>query len=388
MWMKPLLLQRANQQPFNKIPLQERIEQHHRADRQNGGGHLDRLLRERLVAEDGSAALHLLDHADLGVELKQQVLKGIQLLIVHQHDGIEPVVPVGNAVEQRDGGKDGHAQREVDSKRDIEIASAVNLGRLREGWRDLGHVVAYEKQVERIEHEGRNDQRPDRVVHAEIEVNQVPGHETRVKHHRNEKEQSKPVAVTDMLGGQRIPGHGRDGDRKNRTDHRDEDRDHVTSVQRRAAEQEQLVGIQRQLAWKQLISELFNARFIREGHHEHQKHRQDAEDGDDADQGSIYGVEKFGSGRHRVVLLSEWFRLVLEQRMVRIHLLHDFVASPYENKSDYGLIQTDGHCLCRIPDGAEGTEHVRVDDVDGRIQQPVVLHDGIDHVEAAVHNFA
>ncbi len=183
-----LLLQRANQQPFNKISLQERIEQHHRADRENGGGHLHRFLRKRLGAENGSAALHLLDHADLGVQLKQQILKGIQLLVVHQHDGVKPVVPVGNAVEQRDRGKDGHAQREVDPERDIEIARAVDLGRLRKRWRNLGHIVAYEKQVKRVEYQGRNDQGPDRVVHAEIEVDQVPGHQTRVKYHRNEKE--------------------------------------------------------------------------------------------------------------------------------------------------------------------------------------------------------
>lgn len=74
--------------------------------------------------------------------------------------------------------------------------------------------------------------------------------------------------------------------------------------------------------------------------------------------------------------------------MVRIHFFHDFIASPYENKADDGLIQSDSHCLCRIPDGAEGTEHICVDDVYGRIEQPVVLHDGIDHVEAAVHDFA
>ena len=77
-------------------------------------------------------ALHLLDHADLGVQLEQQVLKGIQLLVVHQHDGVEPVVPVSNAVEQRNRGQNGHAEREVDPERDIEIARAVDLGRLRQ----------------------------------------------------------------------------------------------------------------------------------------------------------------------------------------------------------------------------------------------------------------
>lgn len=209
----------------------------------------------------------MLDHADLGVQLKQQILKGIQLLVVHQHDGVEPVVPVGNAVEQRDRGKDGHAQREVDPERDIEIARAVDLGRLRKGWRNLGHVVAHEKQVERVKHQGRNDQGPDRVVHAEIEVDQVPGNQARVKYHRNEKEQSEPVTVTDMLGGQRISGHGRNGDRKDCADHRHEDRDHITSVKRRAAEQEQLVSIKRQLARKQLVAELFNAGFVGKGHH-------------------------------------------------------------------------------------------------------------------------
>lgn len=105
----PLLFQGANQQPFYKIPLQERIEQHHRPDRQNGGGHLHRFLRERLAAEDGSATLHLLDHADFGVQLKQQILQGIQLLVVNQHDSVEPVVPVGNAVEERYRGQNGHA---------------------------------------------------------------------------------------------------------------------------------------------------------------------------------------------------------------------------------------------------------------------------------------
>lgn len=298
MWRNLLLFQRANQQPFYKIPLQERIEQHHRPDRQNGGGHLHRFLRERLAAEDGSAALHLLDHADLGVQLKQQILQGVQLLVVNQHDSVEPVVPVGNAVEQRYRGQNGHAQREVDPERDIEVARAVDLGRLRQGRRNLGHVVAHKKQVERVEHQGRNDQGPDGVVHAEIQVDQIPWHQARVKHHCNEKEQSEPVAVTDMLGGKRISGHGRNGDGQDRADDRHDDRDHVTPVQRRAAEQEQLVGIQRQLARKQLVAELFNAGFVGEGHHEHKQHRQDAENGDDADQRGIHGVEKFRSGRH------------------------------------------------------------------------------------------
>lgn len=133
---------------------------------------------------------------------------------------------------------------------------------------------------------------------------------------------------------------------------------------------------------------MFNAGFIREGDHKHEQHGQDAEDGDDTDQGGVYGVEKFRSGRH---LSFAPFRMVpahLEQSMIRIYLLHDFVAAPYENKADHGLIQSDGHRLSRISDGAERTEHIRVDDVDGGIQQPVVLHDGIDHVEAAVHDFA
>lgn len=162
----------------------------------------------------------------------------------------------------------------------------------------MGHVVPDEKQVERVEHQGRDDQGPNRIVHAEIEVDQVPGNQARVKHHRNEKEQSEPVAVTDMLGGQRISGHGCNGDRKDRTDHRHEDRDHVTPVQRRAAEQEQLVCIQRQLGRKQLVTELLNAGFVGKGHHEHKQHGQDAENGDDADQCCIHGVEKFRSGRH------------------------------------------------------------------------------------------
>lgn len=171
-------------------------------------------------------------------------MQGIQLLVVHQHDGVKPVVPVGDAVEQRDGGKDGHAQREEDPKRDIEIAGSIDFGCLREGRRNLGHVVAHEEQIERVEYQGRNDQGPDRVVHTEIEVDQIPGHQTRIKHHCNEKEQSKSVAVTDMLGGQRISGHGRNRDGKDCANHRHEDRDHVTLVQRRAAEQEQLVRIQ------------------------------------------------------------------------------------------------------------------------------------------------
>lgn len=162
----------------------------------------------------------------------------------------------------------------------------------------MGHVVAHKKQVERVEHQGRNDQGPDGVVHAEIQVDQIPWHQACVKHHCNEKEQSEPVAVTDMLGGKRISGHGRDGDRKDRADDRHDDRDHVTPVQRRAAEQEQLVGIQRQLARKQLVAELFNAGFVGKGHHEHKQHRQDAENGDDADQRGIHGIEKFRSGRH------------------------------------------------------------------------------------------
>lgn len=245
MWIKPLLLQRANQQPFYKIPLQEGIEQYHRPDCQYGGGHLHRFLRKCLGAEDGSTALHLLDHADFGVQLKQQVLQGIQPLVVHQHDGVEPVVPVSNAVEQRNRGQNGHTEREVDPERDIEVTRAVDFGRLRQGRRNLGHVVTYKKQVERVEHQGRNDQGPYGIIHAEIQVYQIPGHQTRVKYHRNEKEQSEPVAVTDMLGGQRISGHGRNGDRKDRADHGHEDRDQITSVQRRAAEQEQLVGIKR-----------------------------------------------------------------------------------------------------------------------------------------------
>lgn len=383
-----LFLQRADQQAFDEIPLQERIEQHHRTDRQNGSSHLDRFLRQRLGAENGTAALHLLDHADFRVQFKQQVLKRVELLVIHEHDGVKPVVPVGDAVEQRNRRKDGHAQRKENPERDIEIAGAVDLRSLREGGRNLGHIIAHKKQVERIEYQRWNDQRPDRVVQSKIKVNEVPRDKPCVKYHRDEKEQSEPVAVTDVLGGKRISGHGRDRYGQDGADHGDEDRDHIAPVQRRAAEQEQFVGIERQLGRKQLVAELFNAGFIGEGHHEHEQHRQDAQDGDDADQNGVYGVEQFRSGRHRYSLLSERFRLVLEQRMVRIHLLHDFVAAPHEDEADHRLVQADSHRLCRVPDGAKGTENVRVDDIDGRIQEAVVLHDGINHIEAAVHNFA
>lgn len=59
--------------------------------------------------------------------------------------------------------------------------------------------------------------------------------------------------------------------------------------------------------------------------------------------------------------------------MIRIDFLDDFIAAPYQNETDDGLIESYGHGLSRVADRPEGAEYVRINDVNRWIQETVVL---------------
>ena len=174
--------------------MQERIQNDDRAHGDNGGRHLKAFLRRVYV--DRSAGRELAQCSDLRLNLEEEHLQRVVLLIIHEHNCIEVVVPVTDGIEQSDRSQNRHAKREVNAECNLHFARAVNLCGFVQLGRDTAHKVAHKEHIKGIEQQARYDECPDVIVAVQCFTHHVPRNKARRENHGDVEVKGQTVSVT------------------------------------------------------------------------------------------------------------------------------------------------------------------------------------------------
>ena len=205
------------------------------------------------------------------------------LVLLEIVETVFPIVPVGKTDKQCHRCNHRNAHRQNDRQQDSDLARTVNARRFNNSFRDVrGEVRAHHDHVERVDHEGRNDERPNRVAHLDVTgVHDVRRHKTAGEQHREEHVERKTVAARQVAAGKRVSHEDCHGKAAHRTHNRGEDCDAVRGDNLIAALKHVLVSIQTECLREQRVAVADQFLLVRNGGHDEQKEREDAAQGKD-----------------------------------------------------------------------------------------------------------
>ena len=177
----------------------------------DGGEHDDCRFQRGGQAGRGEALLgghfHGVDVVD---DVVQQQLQGIEVGVLHVHQGVGVAVPAAHGVEQSQGGQHGGGQRDVDLPQHLEEGGAVDLRRFPQTVRDSIEEAAHDDHVVDGQTAGDN-QHQGIVQQAQLLHQQVVGDGACVEEHGDGDEDVDEAAALELLEDQGVcaqHGHG------------------------------------------------------------------------------------------------------------------------------------------------------------------------------------
>ena len=219
------------------------------------------------------------------MQLHQQRLQGLQhLLLLDVQQGVEPVVPVGQRVQQRDGGDAGLGDGDDHPEQCGIFAASVNGGRFDQ----LQGDAALKEGAHHDDVEGADQQRHDqrRIVLAQTQqllADDVGRHQAAAKDHGEEAEEIEEAAEFEVRTVQNVGVHGAHRGTQHRADARDVDGVKVGAPDLGQLIECVLVGVHAPADGHEGVADGGDGFLGREGNDDNEEEGNDAADGEQTD---------------------------------------------------------------------------------------------------------